>query len=137
MAAKRCKDCKSLTRPANRPGPRCVTCSRVFRGQQREAAWAKRLWDTYHITPEQYWAIYELQGGKCALCARATGRTKKLAVDHDHKCCPGPISCGACVRGLCCGPCNKGVLGHLRDSVEALQRAIKYLIDPPARRVLS
>lgn len=32
--------------------------------------------------------------------------------------------------------CNKGVLGHLRDSIEAFQRAIDYLDNPPAVRAI-
>lgn len=37
-----------------------------------------------------------------------------LVVDHDHGCCPGEKSCGACVRGLLCGGCNSaaGMLGE-------------------------
>lgn len=134
----RCKDCgPGPARPAPHPGPRCATHHREVKAVRREVAWAKRLWDTYHITPAQYWAIYEAQGGCCYGCRRAkgTGR-KKLSVDHDHKCCPGPISCGQCVRGLLCSPCNKSVLGHLRDEVEAFHRFAAYLTDPPARKVL-
>jgi hypothetical protein len=36
------------------------------------------------------------------------------------------------VRGLLCSTCNSRVLGHLRDSTEALERAIDYLHNPPA-----
>ncbi|MGH7867573.1 MAG: endonuclease domain-containing protein, partial [Candidatus Dormibacteraceae bacterium] len=35
-----------------------------------------------------------------------------------------------------CKPCNRDVLGHLRDDPAALQRAIDYLTNPPARAVL-
>lgn len=136
--AKRCKECPPGTRrKANYPGPRCGEHHRGVTAQRKEAAWAKRLWETYHITPEQYWAIYKYQGGVCYGCRRAkgTGR-KKLSVDHDHACCNGPVSCGKCVRGLLCSPCNRDVLGHLRDDPEAFQRFITYINDPPARRVL-
>jgi len=49
-------------------------------------------------------------------------------VDHDHD--------TGYIRGLLCSSCNKGVIGHLRDSVETLQRAITYLEDPPAQQVI-
>jgi hypothetical protein len=83
----------------------------------------------YGLTQEQYTALWELQGGKCYTCRRNAAR----CVDHDHACCPGKTSCGECVRGLLCNPCNKGVLGHLRDSVEALERTIEYIQNPPAK----
>lgn len=139
-APKRCKDSGAdpahAKRPAPHPGPRCVTCDRAVRTARRDVAWERRLWDTYHLTPEQYWALYEAQGGHCAICNRATGTgRRKLAVDHRHSCCAGPVSCGQCVSGLLCSVCNK-TLGHYRDDVRAFQRAIDYLIDPPARRVI-
>nr|WP_279494490.1 endonuclease VII domain-containing protein [Actinocrispum wychmicini] len=84
---------------------------------------------TYGITAEQYAALYTLQGGRCAICRRATGRGKRLAVDHNH-------ATGE-VRGLLCKPCNRDVLGHLRDDVSAFERAIAYLTDPPALRMLN
>lgn len=135
---KQCKDCPPTSkREAKYPGPRCASHHRERRIQTRNSAWEKRLWQTYHLTPDQYWAIYEAQGGCCYICQRAKGNgKKKLSVDHDHACCDGPVSCGKCVRGLLCTPCNRNVLGHLRDSVKALLRAIRYLLNPPAKPFL-
>jgi hypothetical protein len=104
---------------------------------RRLAAKEKRVEETYGLTPEKYDALYAAQGGRCFICQRATGTGKvRLSVDHDHSCCPDSKSCGACVRGLLCRPCNRDVLGHLRDEVAAFKRAIDYLSDPPAKRVL-
>ncbi|WP_081654940.1 endonuclease VII domain-containing protein [Amycolatopsis orientalis] len=139
--AKGCKDCAAegspLTRPADYPGPRCYTHHKAVKKARRERAQAQRIERVYSITEDQYQELYRAQGGACAICQRATGKTKRLAVDHDHSCCPGPVSCGKCVRGLLCTPCNKGVLGHLRDSPDALRRAAEYIDNPPARRVFS
>lgn len=90
---------------------------------------------TYGITPDQYAAIKEVQQGKCAICQRATGASKALAIDHDHRCCPGGGSCGKCIRGLLCSICNR-MLGYFRDDPNAFGRAMNYLIIPPARAVL-
>lgn len=86
----------------------------------------RRLRLTYGIEPGDYDRMLAEQGGRCAICLRKPGK-KRLAVDHDHKCCSGPTSCGECVRGLLCTRCNSGVLGHLHDNIEALERAITYL----------
>ena len=88
------------------------------------------------MTGEQYWALYEAQGRRCFICQRATGATKKLAVDHDHHrgCGHAPeTGCPDCVRALLCGPCNQ-MIG--RWNVAALRRAIEVLTEPPAQRVL-
>ncbi len=134
---RQCKDCPpGSKRPAPHAGPRCASHHRAVRTARRDVAWERRLWDTYHITPEQYWALYEAQGGHCAMCQRATGTgRRRLSVDHDHSCCNGPISCGQCVRGLLCSVDNKW-LGHIRDEVDAARRTAQYLTDPPARRVI-
>lgn len=107
-----------------------------MKAQRRDAAHAAYVLATYGITGEQYWTIYDAQGGRCYGCQRATGRGKRLSVDHDHACCPELPACGKCVRGLLCKPCNRDVLGHLRDEVAAFQRFIDYLTNPPARAVL-
>lgn len=54
-----------------------------------------------------------------------------LVVDHDHRCCPGDTkSCGKCIRGLICRPCNLaiGMLGN--DS--ARSRALADYLDRTA-----
>ncbi|WP_431941641.1 endonuclease VII domain-containing protein [Nocardia grenadensis] len=108
---------------------RCKPCLKVYTEDQR----AQRV---YSLAPGGYARLLEAQGGKCYICQRATGKTRSLSVDHDHSCCPGNTSCGKCVRGLLCGGCNYKILGHLRDSIEALERASDYLKNPPAQRVI-
>ena len=63
------------------------------------------------------------QGGKCAICGgtdggHRNGDPKALAVDHCH-------TTGK-VRGLLCEACNTGI-GKLKEDVEILQSAIRYL----------
>lgn len=71
----------------------------------------------------EYLAMFEAQGGKCAVCKQDEveakhGKVKALAVDHDHV-------TGA-VRGLLCSACNTG-LGKFRDNAELLLTAAAYL----------
>lgn len=70
------------------------------------------LFRYYKMSVEQYDEMLVSQGGVCALCGRPPTSSRRLAVDHDHACCPGKETCGGCVRGLLCGNCNKclGVL---------------------------
>lgn len=124
-----CKDCKSTTRALSYPGPRCATCWRGKTVERKEAAHGLYVERTYGITAEEYKILYDAQGGRCAICRRATGATRKLAVDHDHK--TGEI------RGLLCKPCNRYGLGMFaRDNPEVFDRAAAYLRNPPARNVL-
>jgi hypothetical protein len=132
-----CRDCLRETdgvgrsRPAPNPGPRCATHWRAELRRRKDAAHGRRTSSTYSLEPEDYARLYEHQWRRCAICRRATGATKRLAVDHDHACCPGPTSCGRCVRGLVCGPCNS-MLAHARDDAELFRRAIRYLSEWPA-----
>jgi recombination endonuclease VII len=118
-----CKDCGSTTRKVTTPGPRCASCHRERRKHAKRLAHGRWIKKTYGLTLEQYEALYEAQGGECYICMRATGKTKRLAVDHDHK--------TGYVRGLLCSTCNN-ILGHLRDDVIAAYRLSMYLRYPPA-----
>ena len=139
---KKCKDCAAegieSLRPTPHPGPRCATHHRKRRKAVSEAAHGNRIENLYGITSEQYWALYEAQGGRCAICQRATGKSKRLAVDHDHRagCGHDPKhGCPQCIRGACCTTCNVILLG--RYNIDSLARAIHYLLDPPAQKVLN
>lgn len=75
----------------------------------------------YGISLAEYERILMDQGGTCACCGKpppASGRRKRLAVDHCH-------TTGK-VRGLLCDGCNTGI-GSLGDTIPGLNRAIKYL----------
>jgi len=79
-----------------------------------------RRYLNYGTTSEKYQAMLAGQGGVCAICGEPP-KTKRLAVDHDHECCP-PIKdgcCGKCIRGLLCLQCNTklGWLERYGDSV--------------------
>jgi hypothetical protein len=86
---------------------------------------AKKLRQRYLLTPERYHAILEAQGGVCAIC-KAPPNGKRLAVDHDHACCPGEKTCGECIRGLLCDNCNWW-LGLIDDNLSRLEAAEQYL----------
>lgn len=87
---------------------------RAYRANDPEAYRRTKLKHRYGLTFEQHQAMYEAQGGICALC----GERAASDVDHNH-------DTGA-VRGLLCRACNLG-LGMFKDTVEGLQRAIDYL----------
>ena len=81
---------------------------------------------------------------RCEICGRdvvakvlnaTIGRARSLlVVDHDHACCPADsFSCGACVRGLICSPCNAG-LGFLQDDAAVLAAAAAYVDHHAATR---
>ncbi|MGW0186850.1 endonuclease domain-containing protein [Streptomyces sp. NPDC003362] len=107
---------------------RCINCA------------INRKLAKYSINRTQYEMLLEAQGGGCAICGtRQCSSGNRLAVDHDHSCCPGERSCGRCIRGLLCQNCNARGLGWY----EALPPALRtfdflnsYLNEPPARKVL-
>jgi len=129
----RCIDCPdgSPDRMVARPGPRCQTHRLARKKATGNSVHTAYVLATYGITGEEYWALYEYQGGHCYICQRANGASRRLSVDHDHALGNGRGS----VRGLCCRPCNS-MLGLARDDIEFFQRAIEYLTNPPARAVL-
>lgn len=137
MSEKKCKDCPpEYKRAAPFPGPRCYTHHHAKKKADRKRNHDRYVQKTYGLSQGEYEQLYRAQGGKCWICQRATGKSRNLAVDHDHKHCSGPRGCRECVRGLLCSRCNHDLLGHCRDSVEMLQRAIDYLTSPPARDIL-
>lgn len=136
----RCIDCNAVgretSRPALKPGPRCEEHWRQRKRKVSKQVHAKRIEQQFEISGEIYWAIYKAQGGVCFGCGKAKGVRRRLAVDHDHECDQGhdpKMGCAKCIRALLCAYCNE-ILGRL--DVEALQRLITVLTDPPAQKIL-
>jgi hypothetical protein len=89
----------------------------------------KKLKYGYGLTTEDYDKLYNLQGGKCAICQvegtpyfEAHPTQNYFHVDHCHH--------TKQVRGLLCTNCNSG-MGKLKDSEILLGRALDYLKNPP------
>lgn len=128
MGVKQCKDCvaegiTTIRHIVPDSGGRCTTHWRKEKKRRLEQSHRRRVKSQYGLADGQYEALYEAQGGRCYICARATGKTRRLSVDHDHR--------TGLVRGLLCRPCNS-MLGHARDDLVFFQRAMSYLRHPPA-----
>lgn len=111
----------SHPRNASRLGSRCKPCELEY--SRHRYATSQRVRDlrrnnylrsVYGLSLEDFQRMLEEQDGVCAICEQPetvmrSGMTRPLplSVDHDHACCPGPKSCGECVRGLLCAGCNK------------------------------
>lgn len=101
------------------------TTDEKFRIQERRRALGMHLIKKYGLTVERYEQMLADQGGGCAMCRRPPKVNRRLAVDHDHACCSGEFTCGKCVRGLLCTPCNS-FLGYF-ENAEWVARAKTYL----------
>jgi Recombination endonuclease VII len=90
------------------------------------------IYEKYGITPIEYRAIYRAQGGRCFICRRATGASKRLGVDHNHL--TGDVRVLLCTGSLNANTCNRLIALYNRAS---LLRAVEVLSEnPPAQRVL-
>lgn len=78
--------------------------------------WKREIQKLYGITEEQYQTLWFQQDGKCAICKQPSD--KRLHIDHCHL--------SKKVRGLLCGPCNRG-LGLFKDNPDLLIAAKDYL----------
>lgn len=66
--------------------------------------------------------VLAAQGTDRPMCG-ACGAADDLKVDHDHACCPTQRSCGRCIRGYLCHPCNAAE-GLLRTPERARALAV-------------
>lgn len=74
----------------------------------------------YKITPAEYDQLLMVQGGRCAICGAQPTETKRGGLEVDHCHATGKV------RGLLCGPCNRGI-GNLGDSPDVVRKAAAYL----------
>lgn len=88
---------------------------------ERREKFEAMLFRIHGITIEDYQQLYEIQGGKCAICKKDQDYIKNdrlLFVDHSRK--------TKKVRGLLCNSCNL-VLGWAKEDISVLEEAISYL----------
>lgn len=123
---KPCQQCHKIKGKNQQRQKFCYSCARERKKISSKVNHEKRILKLYQLTEGQYDELYEIQGGKCAICRRATGKSRRLSVDHDHA--------TDLVRGLLCRKDND-LLGHARDQIEFFQRAIDYLENPPANNL--
>lgn len=91
-------------------------------GRKHDATARRR----HGLTPADKREWLDSTGWKCDVCQAAFETLASAHVDHDHGCCPGPTSCGGCIRGVLCHGCNTS-LGLLREDRDRLHALILYL----------
>lgn len=94
-----------------------------YKTAQERAGRRSILKNRYNLTQEEYDLLLKNQNNTCAICDTKENVSKKgsifsLGVDHNHV--------SGKNRGLLCHRCNSGI-GHLKDSILLLKKAIKYL----------
>jgi hypothetical protein len=99
--------------------------------KQTWAQFWKHIYATYGMTEIQYRVLYRAQGGRCYVCRRASGKSRRLGVDHDHL--TGEIRGLVCTGSLSANTCNR--LIAIYDRAQLL-RAAAMLSDPPPARVV-
>lgn len=95
-----------------------VYCSHKCRTEQNSKAQLLGRCNTYGITVEEYWVMFESQLGLCAICKTEQPDGRSMAIDHCHA--------KGHVRGLLCRRCNTG-LGVFEDDIDRLLSAVAYL----------
>jgi Recombination endonuclease VII len=116
----KCKDCQKaavLAFRQARPG-HYKAYMKAWGVKNKSRRRTYRLKHLYDITPEQYAAMLERQGGVCAGCGEPPTAKKRLHVDHCHK--------TRRIRGLLCNGCNRAI-GFLNDSPERARKLAAYL----------
>lgn len=141
----KCRHCKAPLSEARRSegGRKRLTCGSCLPSQRRSALHGKSA--SKAITDQEWLALYDAQGGRCALCLHALWnrhsgqvRDKKkdrvAAVDHCHII-EKQTGIRSSIRGLLCAyPCNRLLRRELTH--EWLHRAAIYVLDLPAQAVL-
>ena len=100
---------------------------------QKLKAFFRHIEKTYGLSEAGYRALYAAQGGKCYICRKATGKSRMLAVDHNHT--TGEVRGLLCSGSQSANTCNRLIAIYSR---EALARAVEYTSPegPPARKIL-
>lgn len=93
-----------------------------FKDRWSFVRWLNQLKEMYGITHEEYFRMFNDQGGLCALCREKPER--RLAVDHDHE--------TGKVRALLCRGCNF-FIGQIEKYEKLIPAALTYIADHGAK----
>jgi hypothetical protein len=115
LGTKSCLDCNSVVPLWYTSGTRCIADAYSKRRSQRNQR-------VYGVSPDEFERVFQLQGGRCAICGNES-LDRSIALDHDHK--------TGSPRGLLCKRCNNDLLGAAFDSLRILRNAVRYLEHPP------
>lgn len=120
-----CAGCQTFVslRDVSKGSSRCQTCNGMTTHLQG-------IMKEYGITPDEWNRLFNLQGGRCAIC-RQPPKKYRLIVDHDHTCDLCEHGCPQCVRGLLCRKCNWELLPAIYHSPQIATNAANYLREPP------
>jgi recombination endonuclease VII len=115
---------KSRTRHREKRRLNCIRWHSENQEHERKYNIENKMRKNFGLEPEEYQAMFDAQGGLCAICRRSEtavdqkGRIRKLAVDHAHA--------NNKLRDLLCMNCNQGI-GKFKENIQFLQAAIQYL----------
>lgn len=120
-----CPDCGQAMSPANL-GKHRSACAETRRfghlfSEPMTSAQMKsfrRNLETYNMSAADYAALFQSQGGLCAICRKEDHVRRRLSVDHCHE--------TGRVRGLLCDACNK-VIGMAEEDAGRLRSAAAYV----------
>lgn len=123
-----CPSCQSKKSRKSKQCKKCDSKSRMINPNvdRREYARNWTIKKKYGITPEDFFAYWSANYGRCYICNknmvypeyRQGQGLDVVAIDHCH--------ITNKMRGLLCNGCNKG-LGLFKDNKEILANAIRYL----------
>lgn len=120
-----CKECRRKYLREWNKAHRAQTTDLVRKRREDNPTRFRTYWlrHRFGITAEEYDAMFQAQGGVCAICKQPETRNLgegvvNMGVDHDHR-------TGA-VRGLLCHRCNT-IMGMLEDDPALLTKMIAYL----------
>jgi Recombination endonuclease VII len=115
-----CRDCEATYQIEHSANPEGREQHRKARSKWNASNHEYFLAYRYGISKQRYDEMLAAQGGVCAICGtdKPGGRDLVWQVDHCHN--------SNKIRGLLCGPCNRG-LGQFRDDPIRLEAAVRYL----------
>ena len=113
---KKCAGCSEL-KPISEFHPKGYLCKPCHRASCK-IRHQKERFKKYGITRADFERMLHQQGNRCAICLCIDPEKTGWRVDHNHE--------FDFVRGVLCHRCNT-LLGHAKEKVETLSRAIDYL----------